>query len=144
MPEMRIDRALAGGVGIMTPEQILLVQTSFAMTGTDGATLARCLHRRLAARGTNPDIPAARLARGLVHAVRRASRPAACRRLVRRLGTPPPALRDRNVLIEAVGDALGAPLPPAAADAWRAWHRLALGRGPGSDGRQAARPAAAG
>jgi hypothetical protein len=122
----------------VTPEQILLVQTSFAMTGTDGQTIARCLRRRLAARGTQPEIPAAPLARCLAHAVRRTGRPAALRRLVRRLGTPPPGWQDRNALVEAVGDALGAPLPQAAEEAWRAWYRLALGAAPTGDGRRAA------
>ena len=122
----------------MTPDQILLVQTSFAMTGIDGETLARCLHRRLVARGTDPQIPAPRLARWLTRAVRRASRPATVALLIRRLGTPPPGLRDRNALVEAVGDAIGAPLPRAAAEAWQAWHRLALGATPAGEGRQAA------
>ena len=122
----------------MTPEQILLVQTSFAMTGADGQTLARCLHRRLAARGADPKVPVARLARCLAHAVRRASRPAAFRRLIRRLGTPPPSLRDWNPLVEAVNEAVGAPLPGVAAEAWRAWHRVVLAAAPAGEGRRAA------
>ena len=122
----------------MTPEQILLVQTSFAMTGADGQTLARCLQRRLAARGADPKIPMARLARYLAHAVRRAGRPAMFQRLIRRLGTPPPALRDCTALAEAVDDAVGAPLPRAAAEAWRAWYRFVLAAAPAGDGRRAA------
>ncbi len=115
----------------MTPEQILLVQASFDMAGGDGAAVARCLRTRLAARGADPGIPSARLARYLARNVRGASRPtvlaASVRRIVRRLGAPPPALRDRAALVDAVGDALGAPLPTAAAEAWRAWHGVVLG-----------------
>jgi hypothetical protein len=108
----------------MTPDQILLVQTSFAMTGADGTALARSLSARLGAPGTQ----VAPLAGLLVLAVRGLSRRGLLRPALQRLAARHHGLRhaalDAAALVDALEEALGARLPRAAVDAWRAWHRL--------------------
>lgn len=109
----------------MTPDQILLVQTSFEMTGADGTALARSLGARI-------DVPAAPLARFLVLAVRglsrrRALRPALLRLAARQPAIGPKSLAEPSVataLVEALEEVLGTPLPRSASEAWHAGHRL--------------------
>jgi hypothetical protein len=91
----------------MTPDQILLVQTSFEMTGVDGTALARSLNARLEA-------PIGRLAGLLVLAVRGLSRRRVLSPALRRLAVRYPAigqaLHEPSVavaLVEAVEEALG-------------------------------------
>ena len=77
----------------MTPDQILLVQTSFEMTGADGTALARSLSARIDAYGgagfqTGTDRePIALLAGLLVLAVRGLSRRRVLTPALRRLAT---------------------------------------------------------
>ena len=108
----------------MTPDQILLVQTSFEMTGVDGTALARSLNARLEA-------PIAPLAGLLVLTVRGLSRRRVLSPALRRLAVRHPAigqaLHEPSVavaLVEAVEEALGTALPRSAVEAWRAWHGL--------------------
>jgi hemoglobin-like flavoprotein len=116
-----------GRATIMTPDQILLVQTSFQMTGADGTALARSL-------GTRLDTPAAPLASLLVLAVRGLSRRRVLQPALRRLMARHPAIGRAALhgpsvaaaLVEAVEEALGAPLPRSAAAAWHAWYGLTV------------------
>lgn len=112
----------------MTPDQILLVQTSFAMTGADGSALARSLTARLATSGSAT--PAAPLAGLLVLAVRGLSRRRLLRPALQRLATRHQGLRqgvlDAAALVEALEEAFGDRLPRSVVDAWRAWHRLTV------------------
>jgi hypothetical protein len=123
----------------MTPEQILLVQASFDMAGSDGAALARSLRARLQMRDPTPgrlrSEPACSrpLAGLLVLAIRGLSRRHLLRPALRRLGARHlpegcDRLQDRRVasaLLEALEDVLGISLPLAVAEAWQAWHRMA-------------------
>ena len=111
----------------MTPDQILLVQTSFEMTGADGTALARSLSARI-------DAPVAPLAGLLVLAVRGLSRQRVLKPALRRLAARHPALgravlhepSAAAALVEALEEVLGAALPRSAVEAWRAWHGLTV------------------
>ena len=124
----------------MTPDQILLVQTSFEMAGADGTALARTLTARLARhdpalRRVADAAPNTRLAGLLVLGVRGLSRrrllqPALRRFAARHLPCGGPKLDDTLVaraLVEALEDVLGGALPRSAVEAWRAWHRMLAG-----------------
>ena len=115
---------------MMTPLQILLVQTSFEMAGADGTALAAGLGRRLNAGRLAPAGHARELAGVLVLAVRGLSRRRLLRPAIRRLGARHadacPAAEDaafRRALLEALEEALGAGLPTAVREAWGACHR---------------------
>ena len=124
----------------MTPDQILLVQTSFEMTGADGTALARSLSARIDAYGgagfqTGTDRePIALLAGLLVLAVRGLSRRRVLKPALRRLAARHPALGRAALhepsaaaaLVEALEEVLGATLPRSAVEAWRAWHGLTV------------------
>ena len=123
----------------MTPDQILLVQTSFEMTGADGTALARSLSARIDAYGgagfqTGTDRePIALLAGLLVLAVRGLSRRRVLKPALRRLAARHPALGRAALhesaaaaLVEALEEVLGAALPRSAVEAWRAWHGLTV------------------
>ena len=125
----------------MTPDQILLVQTSFQMVGADGMALATTLQARLPGeapvlrrlRSAAPPAEQARqLAAMLVLAVRGLSRSRALRPALRRLGARHGAdgLAEGELatfgraLLEAVEERLGATLPCAVRDAWAAGYRM--------------------
>ena len=120
----------------MTPDQILLVQTSFEMTGADGAALARSLSARLERQAGGGDRPVAygaevaSLAGLLVLAVRGLSRKGLLRPALGRLAARHPAIRpaalDERLVVEALEEALGAKLPRSAVEAWRAWLSLTM------------------
>lgn len=119
----------------MTPDQILLVQTSFEMMGADGRSLARSLNAHLQAQdgaGRRPGMcsaPIAPLAGLLVLAVRGLSRRRMLEPALRRLAARHPvigqaALREplvASALVAALEEVLGATLPRSAVEAWRAW-----------------------
>lgn len=119
----------------MTPDQILLVQTSFQMMGADGTALASALCSRLAIREltlrgllTGPPAEQARLlARLLVLAVRGLSRSRALLRLRARYDTGHSLEREIPAigvpLVESVEDLLGATLPRSVREAWVACHQ---------------------
>jgi hypothetical protein len=123
---------------MMTPVQILLVQTSFEMAGADGTALATRLERRLAASTSAPwlaRVPAERvrqLTALLVLAVRGLGRRRLLRSAMRRLGarhadaclavTQDAAFR--RALLDALDDSLGAALPCQVREAWSACHRM--------------------
>jgi hypothetical protein len=108
----------------MTPDQILLVQTSFEMTGADGTALARSLAARI-------DTAPAPLARLLVLAVRGLTRRRVLEPALRRLAARDPATGGLALarpsaaaaLVDALEEVLGTPLPRSASEAWQAWHR---------------------
>ena len=94
----------------MTPDQILLVQTSFEMTGADGTALARSLSARIDAYGgagfqTGTDREPIALLAGLLVLLHESAAAA---------------------LVEALEEVLGAALPRSAVEAWRAWHGLTV------------------
>lgn len=121
---------------MMTPLQILLVQTSFEMAGADGTALAARLGQRLTARASAEQVP--QLAAVLVLAVRGLSRRRLLRPAMRRLGARHAVCRALaqdaafpRALLEALEDALGAGLPTSVREAWGACHQMlaALVRG---------------
>jgi hypothetical protein len=113
----------------MTPDQILLVQTSFHMAGADGAALARTLTARLERYAPTPHGSAEAasvhvLARLLVLGVRGLTRRRMLRPALRRVSVRHPAEGTTwddalvaRALVEALEDVLGGALPRAAADA---------------------------
>lgn len=120
----------------MTPDQILLVQTSFEMMGADGTALALTLRARpviceLARRGRLTGTPAEQarlLARLLVLAVRGLSRSRVLQRLRTRRGLG--RLMEQELpavgraLLDSVEELLGATVPRSVRDAWLAGYRM--------------------
>jgi hemoglobin-like flavoprotein len=124
---------------MMTPDQILLVQTSFQMMGADGTALASTLGsrlaiRELALRGRLTGTPAEQarlLARLLVLAVRGLSRSRVLHRLRARLGSGP-LVEDEfaavgRALLDSVEELLGAAVPRSVREAWQAGYRMQAG-----------------
>ena len=115
---------------MMTPVQILLVQTSFQMAGGDGTTLAAGLAQRLTARPRTEQV--GQLAAALALAVRSLGRRRAPRSGLRRLRVHGALCRAVAqdaafpiALLDSLEDALGATLPAPVREAWGAFHRLA-------------------
>lgn len=120
----------------MTPDQILLVQTSFEMVGADGRALASMLRGRLVDRepalprriAATPGQQARLLARLLVCAIRGLGRARALRPVSSRLGQK--RLLEHEVaaigsaLVESVEELLGARLPRSVREAWLAGCRV--------------------
>lgn len=120
----------------MTPDQILLVQTSFQMMGADGTALASTLRaspaiRELALRGRLTGTPAEQgrlLARFLVLAVRGLSRSRVLQRLRTRHGGG--RLMEQELaavgraLLDSVEELLGAAVPRSVREAWLAGYRM--------------------
>ena len=97
----------------MTPDQILLVQTSFHMVGADGMALATTLQARLP--GEAP----------VLRRLRSAAPPAEqARQLAAMLVLAVRGLSRSRALLEAVEERLGATLPCAVRDAWAAGYRM--------------------